>query len=370
MGIFTGDGIGVDLGSSFVGIHLSGEGIALRESASVLSLKSDPQQVLGIGDEARQMLGRTAEDCALVSPVMDGAVTDVDVCALMVLALTERATGKRKPMEKVQLMMSMPVGLTKVERGALESVARLTGSKRTLFAKSPLAAALGAGLSVDEPRGTMVVVLGGGVTEICVLSMNGIVAARSMRTGSLSMDEAIQRYVRRHKDLIIGPRTAEDLKCDIGSAVLPAPTEAMDQNLIEGTLMDEDGNEIAKAEEQGEKVLLKGKHTVTGMPTTIEITTRDIALALQEPVAVLVDAMRDALSRTPEELASDILEQGIHLSGGGARLFGLAELLEKQTGVPVSASDHPEDDVLLGLGRLLDDERLCRACIEAGSVED
>ncbi len=370
MGIFTGDGIGVDLGSSFVGIHLSGEGIALREASSVLSLKADVQQVLGIGDEAKQMLGRTAEDCVLVSPVMDGAVTDVDLCALMVLALSERATGKRKPMEKVQLAVSMPVGLTKVERAALEEVARLTGSKRSLFVKSPHAAALGAGLSVDEPKGTMVVLMGGGVTEIAVLSMNSIVAARSMRTGSLSMDEAIQRYVRRHKDLIIGLRTAEDLKCDIGSAVLPVAVEAQDANLIESSMLDEDGHEIAPVLAQGEKVLLKGKHALTGMPTTIEITTRDIALALQEPVAILVDAMRDALSRTPDELAADILEQGIHLSGGGARLFGLQELLEKQTGVAVHASDHPEDDVLLGLGRLLDDERLCRACIEAGSVED
>ena len=373
MAIFAGDSIGVDLGSCNIGIHLGGEGIALREASKVLSLKADSLQVLGIGDEARAMHGRTAEECQLVSPIMDGAVTDIDICALMIIALAERVTGKRKPMDKVRMMLSMPMGLTKVERAALSDAARMMGAKRAHFVKSPLAAAIGAGLSVEEARGTMVLLLGGGVTEIAVLSMNGIVAARSMRTGSLSMDEAIVRYVRKNKDLIIGLNTAEDLKCDIGSALMPAAEKSpADENLIEGEVLDEFGQLIPVEPqlEQGEKVLLRGKHAVTGVPTTIEITTRDIAMALAEPVSVIVDAMRDALGRTPEELAADILEQGIQICGGGAMLFGLKEVLEAQTGVPVLVSEHPQDDVLLGIGRLLDDERLLRECIEAGSVEE
>lgn len=372
MGIFSGDAIGVDLGSSNIAIFLPGEGLVLREATSVLSLKSDAQQVMALGNEARAMLGRTAEDAMLYAPVMDGAVTDPDIAALLILALTERVTGKRKPMEKTRLFLSMPAGLTKVERQALFEAARLTGSKRTTLVKSPLAAALGAGLSVDEPRGTMVVVLGGGTTEIAVLSMNGIVAARSMRSGCLSMDEAIIRYVRRKKNLIIGARTAEDLKCDIGSAELPDYDSEDDEDLY----ADEPEDDEAEAEEdeeekphEGEKVLLKGRDVETGLPKTITVTTRDIALALREPVRQLVDAMRDALSRTPEELASDILEQGIHLSGGGALLVGLAQVLAAHTGVEVTVSEHPEDDVLLGLGRLMDDERLYKECLDAGTVE-
>ena len=371
MAVYNGDGIGLDLGSSNAGIYLRGEGIALREASCILSLKSDAQQVLGIGDEARDMLGRTSDECTLVNVIMDGAVTDVEAATLLTLALAERATGKRKPIEKARLMMSMPMGLTKVERAALLDVSKLTGGKRNYFVKAPMAAALGAGLSVEAPRGTMVVMLGGGLTEIAVISMHGIVAARSMRSGSLSMDESIVRSIRKEKDMIIGLSTAERIKCDIGSAVLPAAEKKpMEENLIEGEVLDEHGMPIVPEPEPGETVLLKGKHVKTGVPTTIDISTRDIAMALSEPVSVIVDAIRDALARTPEELAADILEQGIHLSGGGARLFGLKERIESMTGVPVHVSEHPEDDVLLGIGRLLDDERLLRECIEAGSVED
>lgn len=366
MSIFSGDGIGVDLGSSNIAIYLSGEGIVLREASHVLTLKTDTQQVLGLGNEARAMLGRTAGDSMLYSPVIDGAVTDSDIAALLVLALTERVTGKRKPMEKARLYLSMSNGLTKVERQALEQTARLTGSKHSAYVKVPLAAALGIGLEVDQPRGTMVVVLGGGTTEIAVLSMYGVVAARSMRTGSLSMDEAIVRYMRREKGLIIGPRTAEDIKCDIGSAQLPDyDMEDEAQDVAEST---EDDKE--EKQHEGEKVLLKGRDAKTGLPSTVEVTTRDIAKALREPVQMLVDALRDALMRTPEELAADVLEQGIYLSGGGAQLFGLAEVLSEQTGVPVHVSDHPQDDVLLGIGRLLGDDRMYRACVEVGSVQD
>lgn len=371
MGLFSGNAIGIDLGSSFTAIYLSGQGIALREPSCILTLRDDAQAVLAVGDEARAMLGRTAEDTLLMSPVVDGAVTDVDAATLLMLALTEKATGRRKPMEKAQLFVSMSQGLTRVEHQALEQAAHQTGAKRPILVRTPLAAALGAGVDVEKPRGAMIVVLGGGTTEIAVLSMNAIVAARSMRTGSFSMDEAIVRYVRRRKNLIIGPRTAEDLKCDIGSAVLP-DSDAEDEDFEAERPVESENpeEEKDKPEPQGEKVLLRGRDAKSGKPTTVEITTRDIALALREPVRLLIDAMRDALSRTPPDLAGDIAEEGIHLSGGGARMEGLAALLADQLGVPVTVSEHPQDDVLLGIGRLSDDDRLRRQAVEAGSVEE
>lgn len=388
MSIFSGDAIGVDLGSANTTIYLDGEGLALREATQVLSLRSDSQKVLAVGDKARALLGRTAEEVMLFSPVMDGAVTDTDVAALLVLALTEKATGRRKPMEKVRLFLSMSQGVTRVERLALEQTARLAGARRAYLVKTPLAAALGAGLDTEQMRGTMVAVLGGGTCEIAILSMNAIVAARSMRNGSFSMDEAIVRYVRRKKMLAIGARTAEDIKCDIGSAELPDyDAEDYDEDYTDeyddpdkspdpaggGLTVAGAGEENGQDEPcpmEGERVLLKGRDARTGKPATITVTTRDIALALREPVRILVDALRDALSRTPPELAADILESGIHLSGGGALLPGLGEVLSTHTGVPVTISEHPQDDVALGLGRLMDDERLLRACIEAGSVEE
>lgn len=373
MGLFSGNAIGIDLGSSFTSIYLSGQGLALREPTCILTLRDDAQAVLAVGDEARAMLGRTAEDTLLMSPVVDGAVTDADAATLLMLALTEKATGRRKPMEKGQLFVSMSQGLTRVEHQALEQAARQTGAKRPILVRTPLAAALGAGVDVEKPRGVMVVVLGGGTTEIAVLSMCAVVAARSMRTGSLSMDEAIVRYVRRKKGLIVGLRTAEDLKCDIGSAALPDYDSEQDEDEEED--VDAAGEEAAdesaeKEPPQGEHVLLRGRDAKTGKPATVAITTRDIALALREPVRVLIDAMRDALSRVPPDLAGDIAEEGVHLCGGGALLDGLAALLAEKLGIPVTVSEHPQDDVLMGIGRLSDDDRLRRQAVEAGSVEE
>lgn len=393
MAVFSGDAIGVDFGTDSIAILLPGEGVVLREASSVLSLKADEQQVLAVGDEARAMQGRTAEETVLGAPVQDGAMADVEMAALLLLSVCERATGRRKPLEKYRLFLNMPFGLTKVEKQALEQTARLAGSKKCVLVKAPLAAALGAGLPADQPKATMIVSLGAGTTQIAVISMGGIVAARSMRGGTLSMDEAIVRYVRKKKGLVIGPRTAEDLKIDIGSATLPDydadgeepfDCEQTHENPPDGVENDaEDEAEAAtepggepepkpepkQPEHEGEKVLLKGRDAKSGLPKTVEVSTRDIALALKEPISVLLDAMRDALQRTPEELAADVLEQGIQLTGGGALLFGLPQALSDATGVPVRVSEHPRDDVLLGLERLIDDNHLCKLCSDALSVE-
>jgi rod shape-determining protein MreB and related proteins len=387
MGLMTGNFLAIDLGSSNTSIFLGGEGVVLREPTAVLALRADPEGVIAIGHEAKAMLGRSSGEAVLVSPVMDGAVTDVDMAALLTLALCEKVTGRRKSLEKMQLYMSMSQGLTKVEKDALTQVAKLTGARSPLLVRTPLAAALGSGLTVDTPRGSMIVVLGGGTTEIAVLSMGGVVAARSMRTGSLSFYEAIVRFVRRRKNVLIGLRTAEDLKCDIASALLPdydvdtddpedlEPFERSEFQNLEAT---EDSGAlalrfptdvVAPGEMVGETVLLKGRDCKTGKPVTVPITTRELALSLREPIRTLVDALRDAIGRVPAELAADIAEDGIRLSGGGALMLGLAELLSNKLELNVSVDEHPQDDVALGMGRLFEDEQLLKLATEAGSVE-
>jgi len=387
MGLMTGNVIAIDLGSSYTSIYLGGEGVVLREPTQVLALRADPEGVIAIGHEAKAMLGRASGEAVLVSPVMDGAVTDVDMAALLTLALCEKVLGRRKSLDKMQLFLSMPQGLTKVEKDALTQVAKLTGAKSPLLVRAPLAAALGSGLSVETPRGAMIVTLGGGTTEIAVLSMGGVVAARSMRTGSLSFDEAIVRFVRRRKNVLIGLRTAEDLKCDIGSALLPdydvdsddpEDLEPFERSEFEKLDASEEAGELAlrfptdvikPGEPVGETVLLKGRDAKTGKPVTVPITTKELALSLREPIRALVDALRDAVGRVPAELAADIAEDGIRLSGGGALMEGLAELLSQKLELPVSVDDHPQDDVALGMGRLAEDDQLLRLATEAGSVE-
>ncbi|MGJ4849522.1 rod shape-determining protein [Bacillota bacterium Meth-B3] len=368
MSFFSGDGIAIDLGSANTTIYLENQGIVLREPTSVLVMADDPAQVYAVGGDAYAMGGRGQGRFERLSPVMDGAVTDADMAALLMVSLAERATGRRKPMEKAQLLVSMSQGLTKVEKAALIQAVRMTGAKRAVLVKTPVAAALGAGLKVDDTRALMIVVLGGGTTEIAVIASGAIAAARSMRTGTLSMDEAIARHIRREKGVVIGLTTAEDLKCDIGSAELPEEEAEGAQDGAD----DKDGKEEDKMEapDEGEKVLLKGRDAKTGQPTTVEITPRDIALGLEGSIALLVDALRDALSRVPPELAADILDAGICLSGGGALLKGLAPRLAAETAVPVSVGEHPHEDVILGLGTLAADERLLKLLLMTGAAEE
>lgn len=387
MGLMTGGCLAIDLGSSNTTIYMTGGGVVLREPTAVLALRADPEAVIAVGHEAKAMLGRASGEAVLVAPVMDGAVTDVDMAALYALAMCEKVTGRRKSLDKTQLLMSMSQGLTKVEKDALMQVAKLTGARSPLLVRTPLAAALGSGLTVDTPRAQMVVALGGGTTEIAVLSRCGVAAARSMRAGSLSFDEAIVRFVRRRKNVIIGLRTAEDLKCDIGSALLPDyDVDSDDPEDLEpfersefARMEDAEDAEalalrfptyaVAPGEPVGETVLLKGRDAKTGKPVTVPITTRELALSLREPIRALVDALRDAVGRVPEEMAADVAEDGIRLSGGGALMKGLAELLAAKLELPVSVNEHPQDDVALGMGRLAEDDRLLRLATEAGAVE-
>ena len=343
MGVFSTGGVGLDLGSANVTICLENEGIVLREPSYVLSMRADTSDVLGVGRDARQMLGRTPKDVALISPVMDGAVADVELATLLMKALSEKALGKRRALEKNRLVVSMATGATRVEHAAAEAAVRGAGAKRAALILGSIAAALGAGLSIEEARGVMVVLIGGSTTEVAVLSMSGVVAARSSRTGSLALDEAIMRYVRREKGLIIGQRTAEDLKVDLGTAL-----------------------EIPMSEV--ENVTLRGRDARTGRPATAEINALDIQRAILPPLDNLLESIREAFENTPAELAEDILIHGIHLSGGGALLAGLRERLSAMLNVPVSIGENPQDEVALGACIAASDDKIFQKLSATGCL--
>ena len=333
MGVFSNGGVGLDLGSANVTICLENEGVVLREPSYVLTLRDNPEDVLGVGRDARQMLGRTPKDVALLSPVMDGAVADVELATLLMKSLAEKALGKRRALEKNRLVVSMSTGATRVEHAAAESAVRASGAKKAALIRGSIAAALGAGLSIEEARGVMVVLIGGSTTEVAVLSMNGVVAARTTRTGSLALDEAIMRYIRREKGLIIGQRTAEDLKIDLATALEIPMTEV-------------------------ENVTLRGRDARTGKPATAEINALDVQRAILPALDNLLESIREAFENTPAELAEDLLTNGIHLSGGGALLEGLRERLAAMLNIPVNISENPQDEVARGACIAASDDKI------------
>ena len=333
MGVFSTGGVGLDLGSANVTICLENEGVVLREPSYVLTLRDDPDEVLGVGRDARQMLGRTPKDVALLSPVMDGAVADVEQATLLMKSLAEKALGKRRALEKNRLVVSMATGATRVEHAAAQSAVRANGAKKAALIRASIAAALGAGLSIEEAKGVMVVLIGGSTTEVAVLSMNGVVAARTTRTGSLALDEAIMRYIRREKGLIIGQRTAEDLKIDLATALEIPMTEV-------------------------ENVTLRGRDARTGKPATAEINALDVQRAILPALDNLLESIREAFENTPAELAEDLLTNGIHLSGGGALLEGLRERLAAMLNIPVNISENPQDEVARGACIAASDDKI------------
>ena len=333
MGVFSSGGVGIDLGSANVTIFLESEGVVLREPSYVLAARDDPDNVLACGRDARQMLGRTPHAAVLVSPVLDGAVGDIETTTTLLRELSEKAIGRRRALDRTRVVVSMGLGVTRVERAALEEAVKALGARRAALVRSTVAAAVGAGVSIDEPKGVMVVNIGGSTTEVAVLSMSGVVASRATRTGGMALDEAIIRYIRNEKGLVIGQRTAEDLKIDIGSA-------------------------RQERTENVEDVLLRGRDVRSGKPSTVTVSARDVDKAILPPLTTLLENIREAFENTPPELAADVLERGICLCGGGARLDGLRERLSELLSMPVHMSESPEDDVASGAGAIAADERL------------
>jgi len=317
--------IGIDLGTANVLIYQRGRGIVLREP-SVVAVHKHSKELKAAGEEARQMLGRTPGSIIAMQPIRDGVIADYTVTEQMLRYFIEKVCGRRK-FFKPRVIICVPSGVTSVERRAVLDAARSAGAKDAYPIEEPMAAAIGAGLNISDPEGNMVVDIGGGTTDVAVISLGGIVKSDSLRLGGMKLDEAILRYVKREFNLIIGERTAEEIKMEIGSA---------------WPLEDEMEMEV------------RGRDMVDGMPKTIHLSSIAVREALSEPIAHIVSRTRSVLEQTPPELSADIVSHGIWLTGGGALLRGLDQLLQQQTGIPVHIAEDPLSCVAIGTGQALD----------------
>ena len=319
--------IGIDLGTANTLVYMKGKGIVMREP-SVVAVDVRTDMVLAVGSQAKDMIGRTPGSIVAVRPLKDGVIADFDITATMLKHFIRQAT-KSNSFGRPHIVVCIPSGVTEVERRAVEDAARQAGANNVDLIEEPMAAAIGANLPVGEPTGSMVVDIGGGTTEVAVISLGDIVSSCSVRIGGDKFDEAIISYVKKHFNLLIGERTAEQIKIQLGSAF---PLEE-----IENSYMD-----------------IKGRNLSSGLPKNATITGGEVREALMEPIALIVDAIRTTLEKTPPELSADIIDFGITLTGGGALLRGLDKLIEQMTGMPVNVADEPLDCVAAGTGKRLE----------------
>jgi len=317
--------IGIDLGTSTVLIYVKGEGIVVNEP-SLAAVNRDGTRILAVGNQAFAMVGRAPESIQVVRPMRDGAIADFVVTEGMLQHLIGKVQGRQR-LFKPEIMICVPSGVTSVERRAVTEAAISAGARQAWLIDAPLAAAIGAGLPIAEPRGNAICDIGGGTTEIAVISLSGMVVAHSIPVGGNRIDDAIATYMKRKHNLLIGERTAEDAKIAAGSAV------SMTQPLL--------------AE-------VRGRDLVTGLPRNVEVTSNDIVEAIQEPLRLIVGAVRDALGETPPELAADIFDRGMVLSGGGAQLRGIDRYISMHTGIPAVVADEPQTTVVRGTGLALE----------------
>lgn len=321
--------IGIDLGTANTLVCIKGKGIVMREP-SVVAVDIRNDSVLAVGSQARDMIGRTPGSIVAVRPLKDGVIADFDITATMLKHFIKKA-AKPGIFSKPRIVICMPTGVTEVERRAVENAAvQASGSKNVLLIEEPMAAAIGSGLPVDEPTGSMVVDIGGGTSEVAVISLGDIVTACSVRVAGDKFDDAIVTYIKKTYNLLIGERTAEEIKIAIGSAY-PYQDE--------------------------KDMLVKGRSLVNGLPKDITITAEEIRDALADPLMIIVEAIKNTLEKTPPELSADIIDHGIMLTGGGAMLRGLDMLVMKQTGMPVHVAERPLDCVVEGAGKRLGGSR-------------
>ena len=318
--------IGIDLGTANTLIFMKGKGIIMREP-SVVAVDTRNDTVRYVGQDAKEVIGRTPGSIVAMRPLKDGVIADFDITASM-LQIFIRKVCNNSVLARPRIIICIPSGVTEVERRAVREAAFKAGAKHVSIIEEPMAAAIGAGLPVAEATGSMVVDIGGGTSEVAVISLGGIVASRSVRVGGDELDNSIIQYIKRKYNLLIGERTAEDIKINIGSA-FPLEEEAT---------MD-----------------IKGRDLMDGLPKNIQITSEEIREALADPLSMVLDAIRTTLEKTPPELSADIIDHGITLTGGGALLRGLDQLIEKETGMPVHIAESPLDCVAMGTGRVLDD---------------
>lgn len=317
--------IGVDLGTANVLIYIKGKGIVLREP-SVVAIDRDSNSVLAVGEEARRMIGRTPGNIVAIRPLRDGVIANYSITEAMLRYFIDKVVG-RSLMFRPRIMMCIPSGITMVEQRAVQEAAEQAGARQTQLIEEPLAAALGAGLDISEAYGSMVIDIGGGTTDIAVISLGGIVLSDSLRTAGDSFDEAIIEYVKKKFSLMIGERTAENIKMTVGAAFPEARDISMD---------------------------IKGRDMLSGLPKNIKVTTEQISEALSPSVRRIVTSVKKVLEDCPPELAADIMDRGIIMTGGGSMLYGLDELIRRETMIPTSLADDPLSCVALGTGKALD----------------
>ena len=317
--------IGIDLGTANVLVYVKGRGIVIQEP-SIVAVSISDNKIVAVGEEARTMLGRVPEAIEVLHPLRDGVIADYVVTEALLRYFIERIVGRVRLFRPI-VMVSVPFGVTSVEERAVRDAARQASGREAFVVPEPLAAAIGAGLPIDTPTGSMVVDIGGGTSEAAVVSMYGIVVGSSVRVGGSKFDEAIAAYLRRKYNLVIGEQTAEEIKIKIGSA-LP----------LEETL----------------EVEVRGRDQVAGLPRTIRVNSEEVTEALAEPLMSVVGAVKNVLEQTPPELASDIIDRGMVLTGGGALLRNVDRLLAQQTNVPCYVADNPMACVALGAGRAID----------------
>ena len=323
---FIGRDMAVDLGTANTLVYVRGTGVVLNEP-SVVAINSDNGSILAVGTEAKRMIGRTPGNIVAVRPLRDGVIADFDTTERMLRYFIQKV-HKRRFLAKPRLVICVPSGITGVERRAVEEAGYKAGARKVFIIEEPMAAAIGSGMPIHEPTGNMVVDIGGGTTEIAVISLGGIVVSVSIRVGGDELDEAIIAYVKREYSLLLGERTAEDIKMRVGSA-FPLPNEP-------------------EAE-------LRGRDLITGLPRTVILPAEEIRKALEEPIQAIIDAVKSTLDRTPPELSGDIMDRGIMLTGGGALLRGLDERLRHETGMPVVIAENPLNCVVLGSGRTVEE---------------
>ncbi|MBK1827421.1 rod shape-determining protein [Haloferula rosea] len=319
---FSND-IGIDLGTANTLVNVKDQGIVLREP-SVVAVKAGTNEVLAVGDDAKRMLGRTPGSIVAIRPLKDGVIADFQVTEAMLRHFIRKANNRRRG--NPQVVIAVPSGITEVERRAVSESAEQAGASIVHIVEEPMAAAIGVGLPVLDASGNMIVDIGGGTTEVALISLGGIVYARSVRTAGDEIDEAIVSYMKRAYNLMIGERTAEDIKIRLGSAAPIAKEMTMD---------------------------VKGRDLVAGLPKTITITSQEVREAMADPLSTIVDAVRTTLERCPPELAADLVDRGMVLAGGGALLRGLDRLLREETGLPVHVAEDPLSAVAEGTGKML-----------------
>jgi len=323
---FIGRDMAVDLGTANTLVYVRGKGIVLNEP-SVVAINTNTGGILAVGAEAKRMIGRTPGNIVAIRPLKDGVIADFDTTERMLRYFIQKV-HKRRHLAKPRIVVCVPSGITGVEQRAVKDAGYAAGARRVYIIEEPMAAAIGAGLPVHEPTGNMVVDIGGGTTEVAVISLGGIVTSQSIRTGGDELDNAIIQYVKKEYSLMLGERTSEEIKMAIGSA-FPSPDEPHAE--------------------------IRGRDLVSGLPKTIVVSAEEIRKAIEEPVNSIIDAVKTTLDKCPPELSGDVMDRGIVITGGGALLKGIDERLRHETGMPIHITERPLDSVALGAGKCVEE---------------